>query len=261
MGDGGVALSRLCRPRAPLSAVCGVLTRTIDSAVRNLPILSALYPMKHFCRLAVVSLVGACSSELAPEPKASSVTPANVQVGPTAARPSASVRSKQADHAALMARVDAIDAAIAEWGGARTLAEAKAGAEEARNLITGSNGPGYGDLDGDGTISGQVEVGLLPGLAGQAGLASASPNPCTKTDVLGGDFSQAAARWATMDRAIADWRADNNTFPSLPSHPQRIVGWASLTLQSADLGLAREYAGHAQMHADKTRTAITRCKT
>ena len=85
-----------------------------------------------------------------------------------------------------------------------------------------------------------MDVGLLPGLAGQPGIASEQPNSCMKTDVLGGDFLQAAARWATMDRTIAAWRADNNTFPSLPSQPQRIVGWSTLTLKDADLDRAKE---------------------
>lgn len=189
------------------------------------------------------------------------VTDANVEVGATVATPSKALNAKPADRTALVARLDAIDAAIAEWRGAPTLAAAKAGAEKARNLITGPAGPGSGDLDGDGTIGGQVETGLLPGLAGEAGMASGDPNPCMITDVLGGDFSQAAIRWATMDRAIANWRPDNNTFPSLSSHPQRIAGWATLTLQRADLTQAREYAGHAQLHADRTRAAITQCKS
>lgn len=81
-----------------------------------------------------------------------------------------------------------------------------------------------------------------------------------KTDVLGGDFSKAATRWATMDRAIAAWRADNNAFPSLSSQAQRIVGWSTLTLKDADLDRAKEYASHAQMHAAKTRAAIIECK-
>lgn len=74
--------------------------------------------------------------------------------------------SKPASRSALLARIDAIDAAIAEWHGASTLAAAKVGAEKARNLITGSTGPGYGDLDGDRTIGGQVDAGLLPGSRG-----------------------------------------------------------------------------------------------
>ena len=182
------------------------------------------------------------------------------KTGPATAPSVSGLSSKSFNRADLVARVDAIDAAIAEWRGARTLAAAKVGAEKARNLVTGPAGPAYGDLDGDGTIGGEVEAGLLPGLGGKAGLASARPNPCMIADVLGGNFSQAAARWATMDRAIANWRADKNTFPSLPSHPQRIVGWATLTLQRANLAQAKSYAGHAQLHADKTRAAITQCK-
>lgn len=218
-------------------------------------------PMKHFALLITASLVAACSSDREPGPEASaSVVSAASESDTAIAPPDLAVGPKQTDRAGLVVRVEAIDAAIAEWRGARTLAAAKAGAEKARNLITGPAGPAYGDVDGDGTTGGEAVVGLMPGLGGEAGLASARPNPCMIADVLGGDFSQAAARWATMDRAIADWRADNNTFPSLASHPQRIVGWATLTLQRANLAQAKNYAGHAQLHADRTRAAITQCK-
>ena len=216
--------------------------------------------MKQLPLLIAVSLVAACSDREAGPEAVRSVVPTPDKTGPATAPSVSGLSSKSSNRADLVARVDAIDAAIAEWRGARTLAAAKVGAEKARNLVTGPAGPAYGDLDGDGTIGGEVEAGLLPGLGGNAGLASARPNPCMIADVLGGDFSQAAARWATMDRAIANWRADNNTFPSLPSHPQRIVGWATLTLQRANLAQAKSYAGHAQLHADKTRAAITQCK-
>ena len=217
-------------------------------------------PMKQLALLIAVSLVAACSDREAGPEAVRSVVPTPDKTGPVTAPSVSGLSSKSSNRADLVARVDAIDAAIAEWRGARTLAAAKVGAEKARNLVTGPSGPAYGDLDGDGTIGGEVEAGLLPGLGGNAGLASARPNPCMIADVLGGDFSQAAARWATMDRAIANWRADNNTFPSLPSHPQRIVGWATLTLKRANLAQATNYAGHAQLHADKTRVAITQCK-
>ena len=216
--------------------------------------------MKQFALLIAVSLVAACSNrEPGPEVSGRVVT-APVEPDTAVVPPGLALGYKPTHRAELVARVDAIDAAIAEWRGARTLPAAKAGAEKASNLVTGPAGPAYGDVDGDGTIGGKVDAGLLPGLGGEAGLASARPNLCVIADVLGGDFSQAAARWATMDRAIANWRADNNTFPSLPSHPQRIVGWATLTLQRSNLAQAKNYAGHAQLHADKTRAAITQCK-
>jgi len=216
--------------------------------------------MKQFTLLLAVSLVAACSDREAGSEASRIVVPTPVETGPAAAASALARGSKPIDRAALLARVDAIDAAIAEWRGARTLAAAKAGAEKARNLVTGPAGPAYGDVDGDGMIGGEVDAGLLPGLGGEAGLASARPNPCVIADVLGGDFAEASVRWATMDRAIANWRADNNTFPSLPSHPQRIVGWATLTLQRANLAQAQNYAGHAQLHADRTRAAVTRCR-
>ena len=216
--------------------------------------------MKECALLIAVSLVAACSNR-EPKPEVSGrVVTAAAEPDTAVVPPDLALGYKPTLRAELVARVDAIDAAIAEWRGARTLSAAKAGAEKTRNLVTGPSGPAYGDGDGDGTIGGEVDAGLLPGLGGQAGLASDRPNPCMLANVLGGDFSQAAARWATMDRAIANWRADNNTFPSLPSHPQRIVGWATLTLQRANLAQAKNYAGHAQLHADKTRTAITQCK-
>ncbi|MEO7276574.1 MAG: hypothetical protein ABIW33_00960 [Sphingomicrobium sp.] len=215
--------------------------------------------MKHLFLVAIVTLA-ACSSERHANEVLSGATNTDAQSNSGFAAPSADVSAEPKSRSALMVRLDAIDAAIGDWRRARTLAEAKAGAEKARNLITGPGGPDYGDFDGDGEIAGQVDVGLLPGLAGQSGLATDHPNPCMQNDVLGGDFSNAAARWATMDRAINDWRAGNNTFPSLPSHPQRIVGWATLTLTRANLAQAQEYAGHAQLHAGKTRAAVAGCE-
>ena len=60
-----------------------------------------------------------------------------------------------------------------------------------------------------------------------------------------------------MLTAIDDWRPDDNTMPSLPSHPMRVVGWASFTLATDDLDDAHEYAGHAQLHVDVARDSLT----
>ena len=83
--------------------------------------------------------------------------------------------------------------------------------------------------------------------------------PCVEADVLGGPWDDAPARWWTMVTAIDEWAPDGNTFPTLPSHPQRVVGWATLTLGTEDLDAAHEYAGHAMLHVDITRAAFTDC--
>lgn len=158
------------------------------------------------------------------------------------------------------ARIDAISAAVEGWGDATTLAEAKADAEAALNLVVGPNGPGYGDSDGDGVIQGETERGLLPGLMGEEGLAQSEPiNECVEADVLGGSWDDPAARWAAAQGVYDAWTPSNNTMPSLPSHPQRIVGWATLTLATGSLDEAHEFAGHAQIHVDVTRDAFDSC--
>lgn len=156
-------------------------------------------------------------------------------------------------------RLDVIDAAVRDWARATNVVEAKAAAERARNLITGPGVMGAGDLDGDGVAGDLPDEGLLPGAAAAPGLAIALPADCVEADVLGGGWSTPASRWATLESAIAAWRPDNNTFPSLPSHPQRVVGWATLTLATDDLDDAREFAGHALIHVDVTRAAIEGC--
>lgn len=161
----------------------------------------------------------------------------------------------------LSARLDAIGSAVGRWRAAGDLAAARRNAEEARNLIVGPAGPFYGDADGDGTVAGASLIGLLPGTRGEPGLASRSSNACVNRDVLGGDWRDPARRWGTLETAITEWNPGNNTFPALPSHPQRIVGWATLALAADSAAAARAYAGHAQIHADVTRTAVMQCGT
>ena len=52
----------------------------------------------------------------------------------------------------------------------------------------------------------------------------------------------------------------NNTFPVLPSHPQRIVGWASLTLAATELASALEYGGHGHLHIQISMRAVSDCR-
>ncbi|WP_156159084.1 hypothetical protein [Demequina gelatinilytica] len=158
------------------------------------------------------------------------------------------------------ARLDALDAAVEAWSSATSVGDAHQAAEEARNLVVGPAGPLYGDADRDGLIEGETGQGLLPGLDGSPGIvAEPAANACVERDVLGGSWEQPEARWDEALAAIDAWEPEGNTFPSLPSHPQRTVGWASLTLATDDLDTAVEYAGHARLHVDVTRAAFDDC--
>ena len=63
-------------------------------------------------------------------------------------------------------------------------------------------------------------------------------------------------KWDKMLSAIDDWRRDNNTMPTLASHPMRVVGWATFTLNSDLLDEGHEYAGHADLHVNISRRAL-----
>ncbi len=161
--------------------------------------------------------------------------------------------------ASLPDRLASINAAVDRWRGATDLAEARRGAEEARNLVVGPAGPDYGDADGDGIVEGASDIGLLPGLAGQPGLARPGTGTCIERDILGGSWAEPGRRWDILEHAISAWSETNNPFPTLPSHPQRIVGWATLALATADLTAAREFGGHAHLHVDVSTQAATVC--
>ena len=77
--------------------------------------------------------------------------------------------------------------------------------------------------------------------------------------MLGGSWSDPAARWATAQDAYDAWTPSNNTMLTLASHLQRIVGWATFTLATDSLDDAHEYAGHAQLHVDVSRAALEPC--
>lgn len=156
-------------------------------------------------------------------------------------------------------RIEAIQRAVTDWRNASDFASAKRHAEAARNLIVGPEGPGYGDADGDGTVAASNRVGLLPGTSGGPSLAIPAINACVTRDLLGGSWDDAERRWAILKQKIGAWRPENNTFPTLPSHAQRVVGWATLTLRADDVATAREYADHAQIHVDVMRRALSNC--
>ncbi|MGA9279078.1 hypothetical protein [Ilumatobacter sp.] len=162
------------------------------------------------------------------------------------------------DDRAFRERIEDIQSAVTDWESAESIGEAQAAAETAANLVVGPGGPGYGDRDGDGTIGGDVDVGLLSGIDGApVGVAvDLAANPCVTRDVLGATVDDPAAGWAEMNAAIDAWRPDDNTMPTLASHPMRVVGWSTFTLASDDLDEAHEYAGHAQLHVDVSREAL-----
>lgn len=151
-----------------------------------------------------------------------------------------------------------IEAAVIAWRTATSIEEAHAAAESAANLVVGPNGPNYGDRDSNGTVNGETDAGILPGLDhSPTGLASPlHSNSCIVADVLGGSWEDPADRWTTMLTAIDEWRPSRNTMPTLPSHPMRVVGWATFTLASASLDEAHEYAGHAQLHVNISLAAL-----
>lgn len=162
----------------------------------------------------------------------------------------------QSSSSAGAARIEAMQTQLDTWAGTGDLATAQEAAEGVMNLIVGEDGPYYGDATANGVVTGGTGAGLLPGLEGETGLAEADlDNECVGADVLGGSWTDPGSRWDILDTAIAEWMPSNNTFPALPSHPQRIVGWVQLTLGAATIEEATEYAGHAQIHVDVSRDA------
>lgn len=138
---------------------------------------------------------------------------------------------------------------VASWQGAEDVAEAHASAEAAANLVVGTEGPGYGDRDGDGVIEDEDvdEFGVLPGLDGTPpGLAElVVDNECVEADVLGGSWDDPAARWAELDAAIENWSPENDTISTLASQPMQIVGWATLAISTDVLDEARAFGSLA----------------
>ncbi len=158
-------------------------------------------------------------------------------------------------------RLALIENAIGRWRRAANLTEVRSAAEEARNLVVGEAGPYYGDADRDGVIRGASKSGLIPGLRGEDAVAQPGNGDCVVRDILGGSWNEPSERWSVLDAAIKSWTPSRNTFPALPSHPQRIVGWATLALSTNGLEPAKEYGGHAQLHIDVSSKAFTQCES
>ncbi len=203
-----------------------------------------------------LSLIACGASEpLIPDPP-SNGSPNSIAIDPP---DSIAIVAPQSPPDEIGLRLAGIESAIQRWRQADNLTTAKAAAEEARNLVVGPAGPYYGDADRNGFIAGASNVGLLPGLKGETALVKPEDGTCVARDVLGGSWREPAERWSMLDAAIRSWSASKNTFPALPSHPQRIAGWATLALSTNNLITAREYGGHALLHIDITRKAVTHC--
>ena len=207
--------------------------------------------------LILVLVVSGCGSTTDDAPRLDDVAP-DTQDAVVAPDPSATSTTSSATASE---RLEEIAAEVDAWAGSSTLDEARAHAEAAANLVVGTGGLGYGDRDGNDEITGEVQNGLLPGPDGApAGIVldTIGEADCVNRDVLGGEWDDPVARWSLLAEAIDGWAPDNNTFPSLPSHPMRIVGWATLT-QSGTFEEAIEYAGHADLHVGVSRDALSRC--
>jgi hypothetical protein len=161
----------------------------------------------------------------------------------------------------LAERIEVVGAHVESWEQAVTVDEAWAAAEAAANHVVGPTGPGFGDRDADGEVRDPSDAGILPGMEGDppgfALLAAEAGAPsCVTEDVLGGTWAEPEARWGEMAEAIEAWSPSDNTMARLASHPQRIVGWATLALRSDDLDHIQELAGHARLHVDASRRAL-----
>jgi len=195
-------------------------------------------------------MLAACGS---PQPATSEVAAVGrAQLAPAALQQPSAEKLRE--------RLVRLDRAVRHWQEAPTVRVAQEAAEEARNLVVGPRGPFYGDANRDGRIGGANIVGILPGLKGEGSLARPDGNACIVADVLGGSWREPAMRWSELQSAISRWTPARNTFPRLPSHAQRVVGWASLTLKSASLVKAREYARHARLHVDIAVRADSSCR-
>ena len=172
----------------------------------------------------------------------------------------APARPPQPSAETLNARLQALDRAVKRWQAASRLHVAHEAAEETRNLIVGPSGPYYRDANGDGKFAGANTVGILPGLKGGTSLARPDDNACVIADIRGGSWQEPAKRWSQLQSAISRWTPFRNTFPSLPSHVQRVVGWATLTLKSDSLVEVRAHAKHARLHVDIALLALNNCR-
>ena len=191
--------------------------------------------------LLATALLGACGS--------SDDTP------PAEPGSSSGMGTGTSETAAVLERIEQVQQQVDLWRDASTIDDAQAAAAEARLLVTG---PGVAGLEPPAGTPADVTEGLLPDDSDRPGLASAVKD-CAGPDLLGGSWDDQEQRWQILRTAIDEWAPDNNTFPSLPSHPQRVVGWATLTLGTSDLDLAQEYSGHAQLHVDAARDALADC--
>ncbi len=230
---------------------------------------------RSFTVLALAIVVAACGDDTGSAPTTTADTPVTSTVADSAPHDDPDDPGVEAPIEVGYANaLRDLSAAVDRWAAAGSIGDARAAAEEVANLVVGVDGPGFGDRDGSGSTAGSVDRGLLPGIDGRpSGLAldlqtthARYPDLCVdaevlQRDVLGGDWSDPADRYRIMEEAIDAWTPSGNTMPSLPSHPMRVVGWATFTLaldpDAPDaLATAHEYAGHARIHVDVAKNAL-----
>lgn len=180
------------------------------------------------------------------------------------AEPPTSEQSEALTHpvtSGLAARLDAIDAAVLGWQQATDIDTAHEKAEAVRNLVVGPTGPIYGDADGNGTVAGASEEGLLPGTTGEVALVDGENTPCLLNSMLGGSWSDPGARWAQALAAFDKWNPGDDTIGALPSPAMRLAGWATIGLNAQRIDASRDLAQRAANAAGAVRQAYTDCAT
>lgn len=158
----------------------------------------------------------------------------------------------------LRERLVRIDDSVVTWELAATVDVAHQAAETAANLVVGPGGPGYGDRDGNGSVGGTSDFGVLMGLDGEpVGLADAlAGSSCIDDVVLGGSWDDPAIRWSELDAAVAAWSEQSDTISTLASRPMRVAGWAALALATDDVADANAFAAVAQTDLDASIDAL-----
>ena len=114
--------------------------------------------------------------------------------------------------AAAQGRVSEVQSALDRWRDAQDVETAHDAAETVSNLVTGPGVDLYGDADGDGTVRGEVDDGLLPGQDGETSLGLPLAG-CAGPDLLGGDWDDPVGRWADLTGRIAAWSPTANPLP------------------------------------------------
>jgi hypothetical protein len=174
--------------------------------------------------------------------------------------------TEQTPDAALSQRLAIAYGALRDAEGARRLPEAHRYATAAIDAIAGPAGrharpntPPGGILPEDAE-----QISTEPGLALRAydAAPAGSPLRAAVAERITGDvdaWRTPRDRYDAIDRAVADYRPDNDTVGTLPGDAARALAWALLTLKTENINDAHELAGRAaasiRQSLDAVRTA------